>query len=101
MMVPIYLIGFAAILTFPGVVPADTILPTVLMRLELPAIVIGLFCAGALAASMSSGDAILHTAASVAVRDGWGALRSEPLDDRTERRFIRLAVLLIGCVSYY
>jgi solute:Na+ symporter, SSS family len=32
--------------------------------------VVGLFCAGALAASMSTGDALLHGAASIAIEDG-------------------------------
>ena len=42
-------IGFAGIMTYPGVEQADTILPTILMDLDLPAITVGLFCAGALA----------------------------------------------------
>ena len=40
------------------------------MNMEIPALLVGLFCAGALAASMSSGDAMAHAAASIAVRDG-------------------------------
>jgi SSS family solute:Na+ symporter len=100
-MIPILLIGFAAILKFPGVTPADSILPHLLMQLELPAVVIGLFCAGALAASMSSGDAILHTAASVAIRDGIAKMVKNPLSDAKERTYIRLAVLVIGFVAYY
>lgn len=101
MMIPILLIGFAAVLKFPDVTPADSVLPHILMQLDLPAIVIGLFCAGALAASMSSGDAILHTAASVAVRDGIAKVVKTPLSDTKERTYIRIAVLLIGFVAYY
>lgn len=98
--VPILLIGFSAIMMFPGVEKADSILPFVLMQLELPAIVIGLFCAGALAASMSSGDAILHSAASIGVRDGINPLRNKPLSDKTERMTIQLMVIIIGLVAY-
>lgn len=101
MMVPILLIGFSAILRFPDVSPADSILPHILMNLNLSPIVIGLFCAGALAASMSSGDAILHTAASVVVRDGISKMRSNSLEDHVERRWIRWSVIIIGCVAYY
>lgn len=97
-LVPILLIGFSAIVAFPGVEPADSILPTILMRLDLPAVVIGLFCAGALAASMSSGDAILHSAASIAIRDGVSQLTS--LSDKTERLLIQLSVLAIGLIAY-
>jgi len=97
-LVPILLIGFSAIVAFPGVEPADSILPTILMSLDLPAVVVGLFCAGALAASMSSGDAILHSAASIAIRDGVSQLTS--LSDKTERLLIQLAVLVIGLIAY-
>lgn len=97
-LVPILLIGFSAVVAFPGVEPADSILPHILMQLELPAIVIGLFCAGALAASMSSGDAILHSAASIGIRDGVSQIIT--LTDKTERLLIQLSVLLIGLISY-
>ncbi len=99
-LVPILLIGFSAVVAFPGVEQADSILPHVLMQLELPAIVIGLFCAGALAASMSSGDAILHSAASIGIRDGVNQVLKTPLRDTTERLLIQLSVLLIGLVAY-
>lgn len=99
-LVPILLIGFSAIVAFPGVTPADSILPHVLMQLELPALVIGLFCAGALAASMSSGDAILHSAASIGIRDGVSKLGKTPISDTKERRYIRALVLVIGLISY-
>jgi SSS family solute:Na+ symporter len=98
--VPILLIGFSAIVQFPGVVPADSIMPYILMQLDLPAIVIGLFCAGALAASMSSGDAMLHSAASIGVRDGINRVLKTPLSDKKERHLIQISVLLIGLVAY-
>ncbi len=99
-LIPILLIGFAAIIYFPGVEQADSILPYVLMRLELPAIVIGLFCAGTLAASMSSGDAILHSAASVGIRDSISKLVRNPLTDRQEHILMRISVVLIGFIAY-
>jgi len=97
-LVPILLIGFSAVVAFPGVEPADSILPHILMQLDLPAIVIGLFCAGALAASMSSGDAILHSAASIGIRDG--VSQAINLTDKTERLLIQLSVLVIGLIAY-
>jgi solute:Na+ symporter, SSS family len=99
-LVPILLIGFAAVVKFPGVEPADSILPFILMQLDLPAVVIGLFCAGALAASMSSGDAILHSAASVGVRDGIKPLLKKPISDKHERLMIQILVLILGLVAY-
>ena len=50
----------------------DFILPHLILNVELPVIVVGLFCAGALSASMSTGDALMHATASVAVEDGVG-----------------------------
>lgn len=97
-LVPILLIGFSAVVAFPGVEPADSILPHILMQLDLPAIVIGLFCAGALAASMSSGDAILHSAASIGIRDGISQVTE--LGDKTERLLIQISVLVIGLIAY-
>ncbi|MFQ5692831.1 MAG: sodium:solute symporter, partial [Nitrospinota bacterium] len=73
-LVPILLIGFSGILRFPGVEPADAILPTIVTSIGLPAVVVGLFCAGALAASMSTGDALVHAAASVMVKDFYAVL---------------------------
>lgn len=100
-LVPILIIGFTAILIYPGVAPADTILPHILTQIELPAVVIGLICAGTLSASMSSGDAILHAAASIGVRDGYKILKKSPLTDDQERRLIRIVVVALSLVSYY
>jgi len=101
-LVPILLIGFSAILAYPGVQPADTILPFILTQLELPVVIIGLVCAGALAASMSSGDAILHSAASVGVRDGLAKFLPDRWNtDRKQRQLIRLFVILISLIAYY
>ena len=88
-LVPILFIGFSGILAFPGVNPADKILPTVVTSIGLPPVVVGLFCAGALAASMSTGDALLHAAASVTIKDLWRPLFRPDLAGDTERRLIR------------
>ncbi len=100
-LIPVLLIGFAAITAYPGISPSDTILPTMLMDLELPAIAIGLFCAGALAASMSSGDAILHAGASVLVRDLERPFRRRKRDQASETRLIRLTAIGMGALAYY
>jgi SSS family solute:Na+ symporter len=100
-LIPILFIGFSGILRFPGVEPSDTILPTILMSLELPAVVVGLFCAGALAASMSTGDAILHAAGSIVVKDFYRALVNPGMSDRAQTVWIRVLVLAVGALSYY
>ena len=100
-LIPILFIGFSGILRFPGVVPADTILPTILVSLDLPPVVIGLFCAGALAASMSTGDALLHASGSVLVRDLYKPIFRPDLDDAQQTRLIRILVIVVGAVAYY
>ncbi len=100
-LVPILLIGFAGILAFPNVAPADTIVPYILTQIDLSPVLVGLVCAGTLAASMSTGDALLHAAASIGVRDGLTPFLYEKIDDRTERRLIRMLVVFIGLVAYY
>jgi len=101
-LIPILIIGFTAIIAFPGVTPADTILPFVLTKLDLPVIIIGLVCAGTLAASMSSGDAILHSAASIGVRDGLSLFLPERFNsDIKQRNLIRILVIIISLVAYY
>ena len=100
-LIPVLFIGFAGIAAYPGVAPADTILPTILMDLDLPAITVGLFCAGALAASMSSGDAILHAGASVLVKDLETPFRGVRREPAVETRLIRWMALAMGSVAYF
>ncbi len=98
--VPLFLIGFAGIFFISHPEKPDQILPHMLMNMELPAILVGLFCAGALAASMSSGDAMVHAAASIAVRDGAVRAFGRSFSPEKERRLIRIVVVAILLMSY-
>ncbi|HEX2667455.1 MAG TPA: sodium:solute symporter family protein [Gammaproteobacteria bacterium] len=100
-MVPVLIIGFSAVLMFPGIQPADTVLPFMLQHAGLSPWLVGLASAGTLAASMHTGDAIMHAAATVGVRDGIVPLLGKPLDDKRERRLIQGLVLVITAVAYY
>jgi SSS family solute:Na+ symporter len=100
-LIPIIFIGFSGILRYRDVVPADAILPTILMSMDLPAFVVGLFCAGALAASMSTGDALLHAAGSIMVRDFVCVLSPRALTGAEQTRLIRVLVLVISACAYY
>jgi SSS family solute:Na+ symporter len=98
-LVPVMLIGFAGVLHMPGLEQPDFILPAMVLDVQLPLLVVGLFCAGALSASMSTGDAVLHATASVAVEDGVKPFVA--LTDAQQRLLIRLGVVLAGAVAYY
>jgi solute:Na+ symporter, SSS family len=98
-LIPVFIIGFAGVL-FPESPPEpDFILPFLILRSELPVLLVGLFCAGALSASMSTGDALLHAGASVAVEDGIQPFRG--LDDRRRRLLMRGLVVAMGAVAYF
>jgi solute:Na+ symporter, SSS family len=76
----------------------DAILPHMVLSTGLPTVVVGLFCAGALAASMSTGDALLHASASIVVEDGVRPFFRMP--DRVQRLLMRLLVVAVGLVAY-
>jgi SSS family solute:Na+ symporter len=98
-LVPVLLIGFAGVL-YPSAPPSpDFVLPHLVMNSGLPALVVAIFCAGALSASMSTGDALLHGAASIAVEDGVQPFAR--LDDRKRRFLMRVLVVSLGAVAYY
>jgi SSS family solute:Na+ symporter len=100
-LVPLMVIGFAGVLFPSAPSTPDEILPHMLMSMELPSFLVGLFCAGALAASMSSGDAILHACSSILVRDGWVTALGRKLTPHAERRGIRWVLLLPLVLAYW
>lgn len=98
-LIPVLLIGFSGVL-FAGTPPSsDFILPFMILETDLPAVVVGLFCAGALSASMSTGDALLHASASVVVEDG--VQQFVDLSEATQKRLMQALVLLTGAIAYY
>jgi SSS family solute:Na+ symporter len=98
-LIPLVLVGFAGVL-FPTAPPhPDAIMPHMILETGLPAIVVGLFCAGALAASMSTGDAVLHAAASVAIEDGIAPFTR--IGERQRRRLMQMLVLALGALTFW
>lgn len=98
-LVPVFLIGFAGVMSVPELDQPDFILPHLILNVDLPLVVVGLFCAGALSASMSTGDALLHASASVVVEDGirpW-----KPMSEQTQRWLIKGSMIIAGAVSYW
>ncbi|MCB9597565.1 MAG: sodium:solute symporter family protein [Sandaracinaceae bacterium] len=99
-LLPLFLIGFAGVGFEPAPASPDQILPHLLMSLELSPWLVGLFCAGALAASMSSGDAMVHAAASITVRDGWVESLGKRLAPDRELLAIRALVCVYMLAAY-
>ena len=98
-LVPVFLIGFAGVLFVDSLAQPDFILPHLILNVDLPVIVVGLFCAGALSASMSTGDALMHATASVAVEDGVRPFTK--LDEAQQRLLIRILVAVAGAAAYF
>ena len=98
-LVPLLLVGFAGVLF--GMPPdnPDHILPHLLLQTGMPALAVGLFCAGALAASMSTGDGLLHAAASIAIEDGIAPFVK--LNEQRQRMLMQVLVLSVGAAAYY
>ncbi|MGH7500639.1 MAG: sodium:solute symporter family protein [Longimicrobiales bacterium] len=98
-LIPLLLVGFAGVLFPMAPSQPDNILPHMLLETGLPAIAVGVFCAGALAASMSTGDGLLHAAASIAIEDGIAPFVQ--VDERRRRRLMQILVFAVGGIAYY
>ena len=98
-LVPLILVGFAGVLFATAPATPDMILPHMILETGLPVLVVGLFCAGALAASMSTGDALLHGAASIAIEDGIHPFVR--LSERQRRSMMQVLVLAVGALAYF
>lgn len=98
-LVPLILVGFAGVLFASKPDAPDFVLPHMILNTGMPALVVGLFCAGALAASMSTGDALLHGAASVAIEDGIAPFIR--LEEKRRRFLMQVLVLTIGGLAYW
>jgi SSS family solute:Na+ symporter len=100
-LLPLYFIAFAGVLFESKPPSADFILPHMILSINVAPVVVGLFCAGALAASMSTGDAMLHASASIYVQDMHGKVFDRKLSDHSRRTLIRIVAVVIGVASYY
>jgi solute:Na+ symporter, SSS family len=102
MTVPVLFIGFAGILQVsPEVLgPPDRILPWMFTNLEFPSVAIGLILAAALAAAMSTQDAVTHAAGTVFAQDFIEPLKKHKSNDKTATRWVRLSVIGFGAIAY-
>ena len=98
-MLPLLLVGFSAILGSDSINPPDRLVPELLVGSELPLLAVGVLAAAILAASMSSGDTILHAAGSVVVHDGFkNVIDMKPAH---EIFLMRLVILLLLTACYF
>ncbi|UCG84796.1 MAG: sodium:solute symporter family protein [Gemmatimonadota bacterium] len=97
---PLFVVGFAGVMYASAPDTADAIMPHIVLTSGLPALVVGLFCAGALAASMSTGDALVHGAAAIAVEDVYSGVRKNRMSQHDKRTLIRWMAVAVGVLGY-
>jgi SSS family solute:Na+ symporter len=76
------------------------VMPHIILSTGLPPVVVGLFCAGALAAGMSTGDALVHGGAAIAVEDIYKQLSGRAVSDERRRTMIRWLAIATGVASF-
>lgn len=102
-LVPVLFIGFAGIgaVNASELKSSDEILPYLIAHvLNAPGWLYGLIGAGALAAAMSSADAITHGAAVEVIEDVWRTFRPAT-PERSVVWLMRWAVVVVGAIAYY
>ncbi|WNS74998.1 sodium:solute symporter family protein [Bacillus sp. DTU_2020_1000418_1_SI_GHA_SEK_038] len=102
-LVPLLLVGFAAkgVIDSEQLTSVDQVLPFLITTvMNLPGWLYGLVGAGALAAAMSTADAITHSA-SLEVTDGVIKNIWKNLSDKTTLFIMRAGVFVIGALAYY
>ncbi len=100
--IPVFFIGFAGILKVtPDVLGAgDRILPYLIYNVvKVSPFIIGIVGAGALAASMSSADAITHGAGTVFVQDIMHNIKMD-IPEKRLLLYMRIAICVVGAIAY-
>ncbi|ALM52801.1 sodium:solute symporter family protein [Halomonas huangheensis] len=103
LLIPLMLIGFAGILTFADTPLASSdrvLLELVINVSDFPAWVVGLMLSGALAAAMSTGANLAHTAAVVLTRDVLGPTVMRNATEQQAVKATRICVLAVSLVAY-
>lgn len=103
LVVPVLIIGFAGILVFeddPLNNPDDVLLALTVNAADFSPWLIGIMLSGALAAAMSTGSNLAHTASTVLVRDLFVAVFRQDMAERTVVLLTRIFVVVLAVISY-
>ena len=102
-LIPVLFIGFAGILQVSPeqLGESDRILPWMFTNANFPPLAIGLVLAAALAAAMSTQDAVTHAAGSIFAQDFVEVLRKKKHTSEEATKVIRISVVAFGAVSYF
>jgi solute:Na+ symporter, SSS family len=103
LLIPVFIIGFAGILVFEDdpLSNPDNVLPELVVNVaNFSPWLVGVMLSGALAAAMSTGSNLAHTASTVLVRDLVVTVFKRDMAEQSVVRLTRLCVVLISVVSY-
>lgn len=103
LVVPILMTGMAGIVLLQDTElsrPDEALLQIVVYLLDLPPVVIGIILAGAVAAAMSTGANLAHTAGTIVVRDLVTPLAGNRLSERGAYRWTRISVVIVSALAY-
>ncbi|MCP4709909.1 MAG: sodium:solute symporter family protein, partial [Planctomycetes bacterium] len=102
MLVPVLLIGFAGIqqVTPEVLKEPDRILPWMFNNMKFHPLFVGLILAAALAAAMSTQDAVTHAAGSVFAQDIMKVVTKRKHTDKEATWWIRISVVGFGLIAY-
>ena len=102
MLIPVLFIGFAGVQQVPLEVigESDRILPWMFTNMNFHPLLVGLILAAALAAAMSTQDAVTHAAGSVFAQDIVKVLTKREQTDKKATWWIRISVVGFGLIAY-
>ena len=103
LLVPILIIGFAGILVFrdnPLSNPDDVLLELTVNAANFSPWIIGIMLSGALAAAMSTGANLAHTASTVLVRDLFVAVFKRDLPEGRVVTLTKVFVVVLSVIAY-
>ena len=101
LIVPILFVGFAGVLMFENLEKPDQVMIKLIEMAGFSPWFVGVVISGALAASMSTGANVLHTIASILVKDFLLKLRTMPQEGRKQVKLTRWVVVIVFGLSYY
>ena len=100
LILPVLLVGFAGILIIESLESPDQIMFELIAMADISPWLIGIVLSGALAASMSTGANVLHTIASILVKDLYLNYASHSPDGQGQVKLTRIAVVVVFSICY-
>ena len=100
LLLPILFVGFAGILAVESLESPDQIMIALIEEANYSPWFVGLILSGALAATMSTGANLLHTTASILLKDFYLKFSINPINDKGQVQIARFLVVVVFFICY-